>query len=152
MRLEGGQSSIPSYGTMSWMNSGLSWNLINIKSPSSVIARELWDMGVMFVFAAPRTVFHPCVWSKASFELLFLIILWLNDYNMVPITGSWFLPRPPHTQTTLHPPSYFKCVCLTCVFTFRRSWNRLCKIGVHSSQNQTIEWRQVIVACVQLLH
>lgn len=124
------------------MSSGLSWNLINIKSPSSVIVRELWDTGVMFVFfAAPRTVFHPHVWSKATFELLFLIILWPNDYNMVPITGSWFFDWARHTltQTTLYPHSYFKCVCLMSVFTGRRSWNGLCKIGAHSSQSQTTE-------------
>lgn len=58
-RLVGGQSSIPACETISWMSSGPSWNLINIKSPSSVRVRELWDTRVMFVFAAPRTVFHP---------------------------------------------------------------------------------------------
>lgn len=89
----GGQTSTPSYGTISWMSCGLSWNLINIKSPTSVTLRELWDTGVMFVFAPPRTVSHPQVWSKASFELLFLIILWQSDYSMFPVAGFGFLLR-----------------------------------------------------------
>lgn len=92
-RLQGGQSSIPSCGTISWMSSGPSWNLINIKSPSS-LRWELWDTWVMFVFVAPRTVAHPHAWSKASFELLFLIILEPNYYNVAP-AGSWFSPRLP---------------------------------------------------------
>ena len=67
---------------------------ITILSNSERVMRHRGD--VLFS-QQPRTVFHPHVWSKASFELLFLIILRPNDYNMVPFTGSWFLLRLPHT-------------------------------------------------------
>ncbi len=63
---------------------------------------------------------------------------------------TWFpsLGLDFYRGSRIYPPSYFKCVCLMSVFA-----HRLCKIGAHSSQSQTTEWRQVKGACVvQLLH
>lgn len=106
-RLKGGQSSIPACETISRMSSGPSWNLINIKSPSSVRVRELWDTRVMFVFAAPRTVFHPRLiegqlWVIVSHNPL---TKWLQRGS-----SRWVLNFTEAATRSNSPPSYLEDV------------------------------------------